>query len=50
MSNRERLGWGLFVTSGLVFLAGGIVNRDPWSIVASIPWLAGCWLFLRGSD
>lgn len=46
MSTRDRIGWLLFTLSGVIFLAGGIVNGDPWSIVASIPWLVGCGLFM----
>jgi len=50
VTTRERMGWLLFICSGVVFLVGGIINGDWWSIVASIPWLAGCWLFLSGGD
>lgn len=47
MTRKELIGWTLFTLSGVVFLIGGIINGDWWSISASIPWLVGCAIFIR---
>lgn len=43
---RTQFIWMLFALSGVIFLIGGIINGDWFSIVASVPWLAGCLMAL----
>ncbi len=40
------LGWAFFVLCGLIFTAGGIVNKDPLTVAGSITFLIGSIFFL----
>ena len=48
--SRTNFIWMLFAISGVIFLIGGIRNGDLFSIVASVPWLAGCIMAMLGGD
>ena len=48
--NRTQLIWLLFALSGVIFLTGGIINGDWFSIVASVPWLVGCAMAMVDRD
>ncbi len=40
------LAWLLFLASSVLFLASGIVARDPWAIAGSLLFGVGVVLFL----
>ena len=47
MENRLHIvGWGLFLLCSFLFIASGIINRDPWSTAASVVFGIGVVLFL----
>jgi len=48
-SKEEKLqlwGWAFFVLCGLIFTAGGIVNKDPLTLAGSLTFLIGSIFFL----
>ena len=39
-------GWILFIICAFLFIAGSLVNGDPWGLAGSIIFLAACICFI----
>ena len=45
-SRYQLAGWILFIVCAIFFIASGIVNRDPLTLIGSVIFLAACLVFL----
>lgn len=44
----EIWGWVLFIVCALFFIAGGVINRDPLTVLGSLFFLIANFVFLAG--